>query len=150
VVVDASDRDQLRQLGSLVRRYRTERGMSSRELARRAQVSLGTVSHLETGSHRPTVTTFTRIIEALELDTAAARALWSLYGDRDDGRERIAVSADRIMHEIHALANARLRAWLRADAATAHALSDELERLWSVYRVALTRSAKDCQTRSVE
>jgi transcriptional regulator with XRE-family HTH domain len=149
-VRDGSDRDQLRQLGSLVRRYRTERGLSSRELARRARVSLGTVSHLETGSHRPTVSTFTRIVEALELDPAAARALWSLYGDCDDGRERIAVSADRIMLEINALANARLRAWLRADAATAHALSDELERLWSVYRVAMTRNRMACRTRSVE
>jgi transcriptional regulator with XRE-family HTH domain len=138
-VVDGSDRDQLRQLGSLVRRYRTERGMSCRELARRAQVSLGTVSHLETGSHRPTVTTFTRIVEALELDTAAARALWSLYSDCDDGRQRIAVSPDRILLEINVLANARLRAWLRADAATAHALNDELERLWSAYRLAVTR-----------
>jgi transcriptional regulator with XRE-family HTH domain len=149
VVVDASGRDQLRQLGSLVRRYRTERGMSCRELARRAQVSLGTVSHLETGSHRPTVATFTRILEALELDSAAARALWSLYGELEPV-ERIAVSADRIMLEINALANARLRAWLRADAATAHALADELERLWHAYRVAISRSAARFNSWSVQ
>jgi transcriptional regulator with XRE-family HTH domain len=107
--------------------------MSCRDLARRAGVALGTISHLENGTHRPTIATFTRILEALALDPATAQALWSLYGqERPDPRPP--VSPEAILREVHSLAGARQRAWLRGDAATARALTDELERLWEAYR----------------
>jgi transcriptional regulator with XRE-family HTH domain len=133
-VPSGSGVEALRQLGTLVRRYRAERQMSCRDLARRAGVALGTISHLENGTHRPTVGTFTRILEALELDPATAHALWTLYGQEqpDPGSP---VSREALLREIQSLAGARQRAWLRGDSATARALTDELERLWEAYRV---------------
>ncbi len=135
-----SGADALRNLGALVRRYRAERRMSCRDLARRAGVALGTISHLKNGTPRPTIATFTRILEALELDPATAQALWTLYG-QEQPQPCVPVSREAILREIHSLASARQRAWLRGDSATARALTDELDRLWEAYRVTRARGA---------
>lgn len=44
---------------------REERGLSRRELARRARVSVGTIHNIETGKFRPRGTTLRKVLAAL-------------------------------------------------------------------------------------
>jgi WD40 repeat protein/DNA-binding SARP family transcriptional activator len=63
-------------VGSLVRIRRRAAGLTQRELADRAQVSLGTVRDLEQGrTHRPRRDSMTRLAGVLDLDAARLQAL---------------------------------------------------------------------------
>ena len=63
-------------VGSLVRIRRRAAGLTQRELADRAQVSLGTVRDLEQGrTHRPRPGSMTRLAGALGLDAARLQTL---------------------------------------------------------------------------
>lgn len=52
-------------VGAAVRRLRLERGLSARELADRAGVSASYLSRLENGQVSPTVSTLTRLVQAM-------------------------------------------------------------------------------------
>src|ERR1022692_243801 len=67
--------DSLRELGTTVRRLRTEAGWSGAELARRAGVPQPSVSRLEAGRRLADVTVAERLVLALGLDGNIAREL---------------------------------------------------------------------------
>ena len=65
-----------RTFGALLRRYRTDRGLTQEELAERAGLSVRGISDLERGVNRaPYQATIERLIEALELAAEDAAAL---------------------------------------------------------------------------
>lgn len=122
-------------IGHLVKAARLERGMTVRDLAARAQVSVGTVSHLENGLHVPSSLTMARVIAALCLDAARAAALWELHAALHHAPPVTATSHPVIvLRTINELAALRFQAWLRGEPVTARRLEAECERLWDVYR----------------
>lgn len=131
-------------LGASVRCVRVERGLSYRELARHAGVSIGTISHIENGRHCPTAATLTRLLSVLCTDDAVAAALWSIWRAARDG-ERVApghnADGGSVLARINELSRLRQLAWARGDAATANALTCEIEALWDAYRRARARAA---------
>jgi len=52
--------------GQSISKARIERGLSRRELARRARVSVATVHNLETGKYQPRGTTLRKVLAALQ------------------------------------------------------------------------------------
>lgn len=67
--------DGLGDLGALVRRHRSDAGLSGAELARRAGVSQPSVWRVESGRHLSDVAVVERIATALALDSAMEREL---------------------------------------------------------------------------
>lgn len=63
--------DDSNQVGERLRHLRQARGVSARELADRAGVTPAYISRLETGKVSPTVTTLTRVMQALGAPVAA-------------------------------------------------------------------------------
>jgi len=106
----------MRTFGTLLRRYRTERGLTQEELAARAGLSVRGISDLERGVNRaPYPATIERLTTALQLsveDTAALRAAGSrrrgplsqgaalpVALTRFVGRQRELASARRLVRE---------------------------------------------------
>lgn len=70
--------DGLSELGALVRRHRSDAGLSGAELARRAGVSQPSVWRVESGRRLSDVAVVVRIARALALDSAVERELVDL------------------------------------------------------------------------
>ncbi len=88
--------DGLRELGVLVRRHRSEAGLSGAELARRAGVPQPSVWRVESGRRLSQVAVVERLVSALALDPDGARRLLdvarSVYGESDRPRVDSGVS----------------------------------------------------------
>lgn len=73
--------------GEILRRYRSERGISQEELAHLAGVDRTFISRLERGIRQPTITTLIGIGEALGVSSAElveeAEAEYQRYESRD-------------------------------------------------------------------
>lgn len=64
--MDHSQEDRLlQQFGDNLKRARTEKGLSTRQLADLAEMNLGNLSDLELGKKNPLLTTVYRLAEAL-------------------------------------------------------------------------------------
>ncbi len=57
------------KLGKNLKRIRTEKGISQGDIARSLGVSRGFVSNIENGKTNPTLSTITRIADAIEVTT---------------------------------------------------------------------------------
>lgn len=128
-------------LGALIRQQRQAAGLTVRQLASRARVALGTVSHIENGRHRPHPEILSRILTVLAIDDGLLEMIWGLHAMTERPRYPGA-SASEILATIQRLSVARHRAWLQHDAATANELEAELDRLWTAYRVARHRESR--------
>lgn len=71
-------------VSALIRRSRLERGLTQRQLAKKAGTSQPAIARLETGTHSPTIETLERVLAALglelelrteEIDTGVDRTL---------------------------------------------------------------------------
>jgi transcriptional regulator with XRE-family HTH domain len=98
--------DGLRELGVLVKRHRSDAGLSGAELARRAEVSQPSVWRVESGRRLSDVATVERLASALMLDAGSERHLVELaraaYGESarprvDSGVSMIAGQLDRYL-----------------------------------------------------
>lgn len=67
--------------GNLIKQARLDRGLSQRELARRAATSQATISAYEKGDKSPSLDTLARIVRAAGLDLRISLAP---YDDHDD------------------------------------------------------------------
>lgn len=70
-LTDGESRDAVIRLGLLVREYRQRSSMTLAEVAERAQLSLGLVSRLENGIGNPSLSTLTKLAEAVGVHVAA-------------------------------------------------------------------------------
>jgi len=83
----AADRD---AFGDLVRQLRVSSGMSQSFLARRAQVSPGTVGNVECGSRGVSLPMLRRLVDALRPSWAEIEAMVRLMGYLAEGEELVA------------------------------------------------------------
>jgi len=57
-------------LGSLIRKLRTERGLTQEELAERTDLSVSYIGFIERGENVPTLTIVLNLADALDVDAA--------------------------------------------------------------------------------
>ena len=62
-------KDEAVRLGQNLKKIRTDKGMSQGDIARALNVSRGYVSNIENGKLNPTLSTITRLAEALNVST---------------------------------------------------------------------------------
>jgi transcriptional regulator with XRE-family HTH domain len=70
-ITDEEARDAVLRLGALVREHRQRSSMTLAEVAERAQLSLGLLSRLENGIGNPSLSTLTKLAEAIGVHVAA-------------------------------------------------------------------------------
>lgn len=78
-------------LGGKLRRFRETRGLSQRELARRAGISNATVSQIESNTISPSVGALKRILDALPVPMA------DFFAEDEPAAEQIFFKADDLM-----------------------------------------------------
>lgn len=61
--------NEAKKLGNNLKRIRTEKGVSQADIAKSLGVSRGFVSNIENGKRNPTLSTISRLAEALNVST---------------------------------------------------------------------------------
>jgi transcriptional regulator with XRE-family HTH domain len=118
------------QLGKLIRERRRLLNLTQEELARRIQVSMPFVGHLETGHRRPSEKTITKLAKVLGLDqqelflvaNPGTRAFFRSHSQDSTGSAWDQFKRNRQLHRAHKISLAEMsmleRAALLGDAET--------------------------------
>ena len=77
--------NELMQIGNQIRKYRIEKGLTQKEMAKLIGIPYSTYSNYENNNREPSLEQLRKIADALEIDTAMLMNVAPLLNVRDDG-----------------------------------------------------------------
>ena len=103
----------LKELGMYIKSMRNKKGLTTRKLARKANMGHGTLADYESGKSFPSLRKFLKLAEALDISVAELFSKYEAPSDNKDTLMKALVSeglhADDVMDTIYYVAFLKLR-----------------------------------------